>query len=155
MSDLYESIEQKRRLTEADLLTGAENLAQMARDGLPAVLSKHEPPQQVLGRLCETVRPRDFRGGGSALWRCAVRLWSEGKFLSLDAALGQVASHERAEAQSALSFARVHGRDTAYHAEEAAARLIALSGFIEVLRETQEIAARTIQESREAFYGVV
>lgn len=144
-------------LTAADLLTGAEELARMRKEGTPAVLLRAgcEAPEIVLARLWATIRHTDLPGGFGPLWGAAAALWRKGKAATLEQAASSVQDHDGAAASTALRYCRAHGMGVPYMAPVAAERIVRFRESQRTQREALEIAAKASSEAGRAFHGVV
>lgn len=151
------SHDERLLLTCSDLLTGAEDLARMRKEGTPEVLLRAgvEPPEVVLARLWATIRHSDLPGGFGPLWGACVALWRKGRAATLEQGAGMVLLEDKDAASTALRYCRNHGMGVPYMAPVAAERIIRHRESQRTQREATEIAAKAAAESARVFDGVV
>lgn len=143
----------------ADVLTGAETLAQWRAHGVPETQARlFDPPVDpaaLLERLLATLTHQDMLGGFAPLWGAAAALWRRGKNVTLETAATHVQGQDRDAARSALRYCRAHGMGLALTAPVAAARLVRFTEARRVYSQAQEAAVQALSEASEAFLGVV
>lgn len=143
----------RRRLAEADLITGIIALDEYSRLGPPGVLSSylHEPPEATRDRILRDVEPSDLSPGAGPLWARAKAVWVAGKPLTWTTLLAGAPQ----ESKTFAEWAQQHGMGVAYQTVPAARRVIAYATGTQAYTEAREAAVEALEQTSSAFHGVV
>jgi hypothetical protein len=112
------------RLCEADLVSGAIELSELARDGIPPARQQNfpEPPVQILERLFAAVAPTDLTRMGGGIWIRAQRSWRKHGVISWD----HIRSGTPEATRGVTRFYEDYGMGLGLQAPVAAERLLQL-----------------------------
>jgi hypothetical protein len=144
--------EARRRVTEADLLSGIIELSRYARRGLPEVHQGHidEAPSVTLDRIMGSVERSDLVGSAAELWARAQALHGYDRPITWEGLLAGASE----EARRFALWAQEHGLAVAYQSIPASERLVAHGAARERFLRAQAEAAQAIEDLREAVAGV-
>lgn len=140
------------RLLEADLVSGAIELAELGNHGIPEA-RKHnfpESPIAILERLLAAVEPEDLTRMGGGIWLRTRRAWSRHKRLSWEL----IASAAPEATQRTINFYRIYGMGIGLQAPDAARRLLSLRTALDSHTRALNAAVEALQEASTAVRGV-
>lgn len=141
------------RLLEADLVSGAIELAELVVEGIPEARKTNFPeaPAVILERLLANVEPDDLTRMGGGIWIRTRRAWAKHKRLSWDL----IASGAPAPTQQTINYYRTYGMGLGLQAPGAANRLLLLRSALDQHARAMNAAVAALEEASEAVRGVV